>query len=284
MTDRRPDGSVPWIPRVVTAMFLLSAAAAVGVTAVYWTGGQPQAEGALLGTAFLALGAGLVLWAHHLLPRGPYSEPRPDLHASPAERAATDADFERGGVLTRRRMMLGSLGTALAAIVAAAVFPVRSLGPRPRGALEHTPWRRGRALVTDDGRPVRAADVPEDGLVTAFPDGHPGSADGQVVLVRVHPKELRSSPSAPGAATGGLLAFSKVCTHAGCPVGLYQAQSHQLLCPCHQSAFDVLDGARPVFGPAARALPQLPIEVDADGILRARSDFPEPIGPGYWSR
>jgi ubiquinol-cytochrome c reductase iron-sulfur subunit len=284
MSGSPPAGVTRWIPRIVTLAFLVTAAAAVGVTAVYWTGGDPQAEGALLGVAFLALGAGLVLWAHHLLPRGPYVEPRPDLQASSAEEEATDADFERGGVLTRRRMMVGGLGTALLAMLAAAVFPVRSLGPRPRGALEHTPWRRGRALVTDDGREVRADDVPEGGLVTVFPDGHAGSADGQVVLMRVDPARLRRSRSAAGAAAGGILAFSKVCTHAGCPVGLYQAQSHQLLCPCHQSAFDVLDGARPVFGPATRSLPQLPIDVDADGVLRARSDFSEPIGPGYWSR
>jgi ubiquinol-cytochrome c reductase iron-sulfur subunit len=268
----------------VTLLFLVTAAAALGVTAVYWTGGDPQVEGALLGVAFGALGAGLVLWAHHLLPHGPYAEPRPELHASVAQQEATDADFERGGVLTRRRMMLAGLTSALVAIGAAAVFPIRSLGPRPRGALEHTPRRRGRALVTDDGRPVHAADVPEGGLVTVFPEGHPGSADGQVVLIRIPARDLRRSPSAADAAAGGLVAFSKVCTHAGCPVGLYQAQSHQLLCPCHQSAFDVLDRARPVFGPAARPLPQLPIEVDGGGILRARSDFREPIGPGYWSR
>jgi ubiquinol-cytochrome c reductase iron-sulfur subunit len=147
-----------------------------------------------------------------------------------------------------------------------------------------TPWRRGRALVTSSGTRVHAADVPVGGLVTVFPEGHPDSADGQTVLVRVEPRLLARSPSARGGTEDGLVAFSKVCTHAGCPVGLYQAQRHQLLCPCHQSAFDVLDGARPVFGPAARALPQLPITIDEDGIVRALGDFPEPIGPGYWSR
>jgi ubiquinol-cytochrome c reductase iron-sulfur subunit len=82
----------------------------------------------------------------------------------------------------------------------------------------------------------------------------------------------------------GLIAVSKVCTHAGCPVGLYQATTHQLLCPCHQSAFDVLDGAKPVFGPAAAPLPQLPLEIDADGHVRSRGDFVAPIGPAWWSR
>jgi ubiquinol-cytochrome c reductase iron-sulfur subunit len=267
----------------ILVCFLMSAAAAVAVTAVYWTGGDPQWEGALLGVALGGLGVALVVWAHHLFPRGPYVEPRPPLSSGAAQQAATDADFERAGI-GRRRLLFAGLATALGALGAAAVFPIRSLGPRPGNALEVTPWRRGRALVTSDGKPVRADDVPVGGLVTVFPEGHPESADGQTVLVRVDPRLLARSPSAHGGTDDGLLAFSKVCTHAGCPVGLYQAQRHQLLCPCHQSAFDVLDRARPVFGPAARALPQLPITIDEDGIVRALGDFPEPIGPGYWSR
>ena len=84
--------------------------------------------------------------------------------------------------------------------------------------------------------------------------------------------------------TGLRIAYSKICTHVGCPVGLYQADTHELLCPCHQSTFDVLDGARPRFGPATRSLPQLPLAVDGDGFLTAQSDFTEPVGPGFWNR
>jgi ubiquinol-cytochrome c reductase iron-sulfur subunit len=171
-----------------------------------------------------------------------------------------------------------------AALGVAFLFPIRSLGPNPGHSLERTPWRRGRRAVTEDGSPVRAADVPRGGLVTVFPEGHPGSADGQVVLVRVDPDRIRRLPGRESWTPRGLLAYSRVCTHAGCPVGLYEAQRAQLLCPCHQSAFDVLDGARPVFGPAARALPQLPIAIDDDGFVVAQSDFHEPIGPTYWTR
>ena len=85
-------------------------------------------------------------------------------------------------------------------------------------------------------------------------------------------------------APGGNVCYSKICTHAGCPVGLFVAQTHQLQCPCHQSAFDVLDGAKVMFGPAPRALPQLELYVDGDGVLRARRDFTQPVGPGWWSR
>ena len=121
-------------------------------------------------------------------------------------------------------------------------------------------------------------------LVTAFPEGHPNSADGQIVLIRVLPGLLQPAQERSTWAPQGFIAYSKVCTHAGCPVGLYQSETHQLLCPCHQSAFDVLNEAKVVFGPAFRALPQLPLAIDAQGYLIAQSDFHEPIGPSYWNR
>jgi ubiquinol-cytochrome c reductase iron-sulfur subunit len=120
--------------------------------------------------------------------------------------------------------------------------------------------------------------------VTVVPDGAVGSADGQAVLVRVEPDLLALPAGRETWAPEGLLAYSKVCTHAGCPVGLYEAQSHELLCPCHQSSFNVLDGAHPTSGPAARAQPQLPIQIAPDGTLLALGDFSDPIGPGYWDR
>ncbi len=268
-----------WPEWVSVASFLTCAAAAVAVTYVYSTGGDPQLEGALLGIAFGGLGVGFVTWAHRLLPHGPYVEPRPELSSGTTEREATDEDFERGGMLTRRRVLLGSLLTAAGAMVAAAVFPLRSLGPRPDAPLRRTPWRKGLALVNEEGRAVHASDVPTGGLVTVFPEGHVGSADGQAVLIRI---DRFLTPK--GGDADGFIVYSKICTHAGCPVGLYQAQLQQLLCPCHQSAFDVLDNAKPTSGPAARALPRLPIEVDGHGVLRALGDFPEPVGPAWWTR
>ena len=268
--------------RRASAAFLVSAAAAVGLAVVYWRGGQPQLEGLFLGLSLLAMAFGFVTWANHLMPKGPFEGTRHEMASPAAERRAVEADFERGGTLTRRKLLLRTLGLAAGALGAAAVFPIRSLGPRPGGALLHTPWTRGRRLVTDDGRPVRAADVPAEGLVTVFPDGLPGSADGQAVLVRVANGLLHPEPGRESWTPDGLIAYSKICTHAGCPVGLYQADSHQLLCPCHQSAFDVLRGAVPVVGPAAAPLPQLPLRIDDAGYLVADGDFSDPVGPSFW--
>jgi ubiquinol-cytochrome c reductase iron-sulfur subunit len=251
---------------------------------VYARGGQPQAEGLLLGAALLGLGTGFIVWAHWFMPRGPVGERREPLMSTPEARAAFDDSFERHGVLTRRKVLLASLTASLGALGVAFLFPIRSLGPSPGRSLLRTPWRRGTRAVTDDGRAVRAVDVPLDGLVTVFPSGHPDSADGQVVLIRVNPDRLSLPPGREGWTPTGLVAYSKVCTHAGCPVGLFEARSGQLLCPCHQSAFDALTGAQPIFGPAARALPQLPLAIDDDGYVTAQSDFHEPVGPTFWNR
>jgi ubiquinol-cytochrome c reductase iron-sulfur subunit len=286
MSDRGGDttsGSTSRSPLIVVA-FATTTGAAIALTVVYALGGQPQVEGSLLAVAFGGLGAGLVLWARDLVPEGTATQSRPELASPEAELEAEEADLEAGGIVTRRRFVLGSLGAAIGALGIAAVLPIRSLGPRPGNALAVTSWRRGSRVVTIDGTPVRAAEVPENGLVTIFPAGHTGSADSQAVLIRLPPGELDLSPKAAAGAPQGFVAYSKVCTHAGCPVGLYLAREHQLLCPCHQSAFDVRTGANPVLGPAARALPQLPLTIGADGILRALGDFPEPIGPAYWNR
>lgn len=278
--DRRRERRME---RVVAGCFVLSAAAAVALAAVYWRGGQPQLEGLFLGSALMGLSVGFILWGNHLMPQGPVAGPRHD-HDDPHARRAMEADVERDDVVTRRSLILKALGLAAGALGVAAVFPVRSLGPAPGRALLETPWKRGLRLVTADGRPVRLADVPLDGLVTVFPEGHPGSPDGQAVLVRVEPRDLQVAPGREGWSPEGLLAYSKVCTHAGCPVGLYQAETHQLLCPCHQSAFDVLTGAEPVFGPAAAPLPQLPLRVDSAGYVLADGDFSDPVGPAFWRR
>jgi quinol---cytochrome c reductase iron-sulfur subunit len=272
------------VESVTFSCFVVSALCALGLAVVYALGGQPQIEGTLLGVALLGLGAGLVLWAHHFMPKGPFEEPRKPLSSPPEERAKFEEALERQGLLTRRKLLIGGVTGSVGALLVAFLFPVRSLGPSPGKTLERTPWRRGTHAISDDGRRVLAREVPIGGLVTIFPAGHPDSADGQAVLVRVHPDRLRLDPGRASWAPRGLIAYSKVCTHAGCPVGLYQASLGQLLCPCHQSAFDVLDGGKPVFGPAARALPQLPLAIDDAGFVVAQSDFHEPIGPTYWNR
>ena len=265
----------------VFVAFCITAASGIALGVVYWQGGQTQAEGTLLGVAFASLGWGLIVWANKLLHQGTFAEARHPLGASASAREEVAESFDRDDVLERRALLWRGLALAAGALGFAALFPLRSLGPRPSG-LTRTPWRDGTRAVTADGKPVHVDNVPEGSLVTVFPEGHLDSADGQAVLVRVPPGLLKVRKGRETWSPRGLIAYSKVCTHAGCPVGLYQAQIQQLLCPCHQSAFDVLDGAKPVFGPAAAPLPQLPLRVDADGTVRAAGDFPDPVGPGFW--
>jgi ubiquinol-cytochrome c reductase iron-sulfur subunit len=263
----------------------LSILAGLALAVVYVLGGQPQVEGALLGVALGGLGIGLILWGKRLLPREEVVEER-HVGPSPAgEREAAGEAIVRGEEeVGRRRFLTRLLFGALGALGLAALFPIRSLGPRPGRSLFVTAWRRGIRVVDEDGVPVTADRLGIGSVITVYPEGAVGSADSQSLLIRVDAGLLDLPPARLEWAPDGYVAYSKVCTHAGCPVGLYRAQTHRLLCPCHQSTFDVLRGADPVFGPAARPLPQLPIEIDAEGFLRALDDFPEPVGPGFWDR
>jgi len=276
------EGSERFAERTSALAFLIAAAAFVGLATVYWRGGQPQAEGALLATGFGGLAYGLVTWGNHLLPQGPFEEERHHF-GDPSQESLFGDDLRRGEALTRRKLLVRTLVLAAGGLGVAAVFPIRSLGPKPGRSLLETPWKTaGLRLVTDDGRPVRTDDVPIGGLVTVFPEGHAGSADGQAVLMRTEPGLIVPLPGRENWTPDGYVAYSKICTHAGCPVGLYQRETQQLLCPCHQSTFDVLHHAKPVFGPAAAPLPQLPLVLTGDGFLRNTGDFSEPVGPVFW--
>jgi ubiquinol-cytochrome c reductase iron-sulfur subunit len=275
---------VPGERRIATA-FIASTLGALGLAVVYVRGGQPQLEGALLAVSMGGLGVGLILWAKYLLPSEPVIGEREALGSSPEEREAFEASFERGErELGRRTLLTRALVGAVSALGLALLFPLRSLGPNPGRALETTAWRSGSRLAREDGTLVRVGDLEVGGIVTVFPEDHLDADDAQVVLVRVDPDALRPRAGRESWSPEGYVAYSKICTHVGCPVGLYRQTTHSLLCPCHQSTFDVLDGARPIFGPATRSLPQLPLMVVENGVLAAQRDFTEPVGPGYWNR
>lgn len=262
--------------------FVVSALASIGLTVVYTLGGQPQAEGALLAIALGGLAAGLFLWARRLLPHGPFVQPRA---LRPAGDGGVEDDFAEGAEpIERRNFLLRALATAAGALGVAALFPIRSLGQAPGQSLFHTSWTPGARVVTPENLPVAPDTLPVGGLLTVYPDGFTDAADSQTVLIRLAPGAYEPAPGREDWAPGDVVAFSKVCTHAGCPVGLYDPVANQLFCPCHQSVFDVTNAAEPIEGPATRPLPQLPLEVDADGFLVARSDYQEPIGPGFWNR
>jgi quinol---cytochrome c reductase iron-sulfur subunit len=271
--------------RRIAVAFVLSILGCLGLAVLYALGGQPQLEGALLLVGLGSLGYGLAVWGKELMPQGPFSQERENLVPSEEDKAAFWSAFTRGEDSIGRRSLLAKLLLgALGALAAALVFPIRSLGPNPGRSLFQTSWRKGSRLVTADGAPVSVAALNVGGVLTVFPEGFTDSADSQTLLIRVADRPITTRRGRETWSPAGYLAYSKVCTHAGCPVGLYEQARQQLLCPCHQSTFDVLDGCRPVFGPATRSLPQLPLTVDDAGFLRARSDFTEPVGPGFWNR
>ena len=268
--------------RVVALAFTVSVVASIGLLVVYVMGGGAQLEGALLGLALGGLGLGLIVWATRLLHEDEVTEERPGLASSAGsmretERVLDDEDISRRSLLVR--LMLGASGSLAAALA----IPALSLGPRPGQSLFRTRWIPGSRVVDLDGNPVKLSEVQAGAVQTVFPEGEVGAADAQTLLLKVDEARLALPDGREEWAPEGVLAYSKICTHAGCPVGLYRAESHELLCPCHQSTFNVLTGAEPTFGPADRPLPQLPLDTDEEGYLIATGDFSEPVGPGFWN-
>ncbi len=286
-TDRDLTFSQRRAERRAAIALAVAIVAGVGLFVVYFAGGQTQVEGVLFAVAFGGLGVSLGIWANHLLDAREVVEERHELSSGAAGRQALgDALTEEvGPVLGRRSLLIKLLAGAGGALGLALLLPVLSLGPAPGRSLFVTPWARGKRVVDENGQPVSVDTVPEDGFLTVFPEGSEGAADAQALLIHVRPGSLRLPPERmAGVPEGTLVAYSKICTHAGCPVGLYRAESQSLICPCHQSQFDVADGGKPFFGPAARPLPQLPLGVDGQGGLIAQGDFTEPVGPAFWNR
>ncbi|MDQ6682604.1 MAG: Rieske 2Fe-2S domain-containing protein [Chloroflexota bacterium] len=267
--------------RGVTLALVVSMLASAVLIGIYVAGGNAQLEGIGLAVALGGLGTAVVIWANGLLDNRVEVEERHSL-ASSAEQRSVAREALDPEQISRRRFLVRLLAGAGGVLTAALVLPVFSLGPQPGSDLFRTAWRRGIRVVDTNGQPVRPSALALDSVATVFPEGFVGRADSQTLLIKVQPSDLELPDGRAAWAPDGCIAYSKVCTHAGCPVGLYDAREHQLLCPCHQSTFDVLRGAQPVFGPAARPLPQLPMQLDPQGNLVALGDFPEPIGPGFW--
>jgi ubiquinol-cytochrome c reductase iron-sulfur subunit len=250
-----------------------------------------QLQGLALGGALALLAAALIVAAKRVLAQEEAIEERPRL-AHPEALAPVDRTLRGVGEGVSRRRLLGVAGAAAGTSLAAAVaVPVASLGPAVGESIVETPWRRGRRLVDEDGKVLTAADVPRGGFVTAFPEGADKRELGSpVVLVHEDPARLRLPRARAGWAPGGLLAFSKICTHAGCAIALYRSPVYEptseppgLACPCHYSVFDTRTGGRVVAGPAGRPLPQLPLQLGPGGELQAAGGFSGPIGPAWWS-
>ena len=244
----------------------------------------------------LGIGIGAVHWAKTLMPDAEVSEERHPARGTEEVRARAVeiiklADSESG--FSRRKLIRRSLYGALALFPLPAIVLFGDLGPNPGDSLRHTMWKKGTRLTTDPtGTPIKASDVTLGSVFHVIPEGlidlehHKleEKAKAAVLLVRLDPADLNESEERKTWSYDGIVAYSKICTHVGCPVALYEQQTHNLLCPCHQSTFDVTNACKVVFGPATRPLPQLPIAVDAEGYLIAQSDFTEPVGPSFWER
>jgi ubiquinol-cytochrome c reductase iron-sulfur subunit len=305
--------------RTVYTLFYLSVAGSIWAIAAYMMfpieSGQPSAIrannlfiGLGIALALLAVGIGAIHWSKAIMSDKEFIEPRHATRGRDTTRAAAVEAFalanEESG-FGRRTMIRNSLIAAVVASIAPGIALFRGLAPQdtpeqpnagnPVYLLSHTMWKEGSRLSHDpSGTPIKASDVtlgsafhviPEELAALTSTQGYlDEKAKAIVLLMRLPQEQLHPSPGKEDWAYDGIVAYSKVCTHVGCPVALYEQQTHHLLCPCHQSQFDITHEAAVIFGPAARPLPQLPITVDSQGYLVARSDFHEPVGPSFWER
>ncbi len=278
--------------RVAALSFGVAILAALGLVAVYIGGGDTQLEGLLLTVAFGGVAVGLGVWVKVIIGHELVVEPRHPLRSTPDARQAFEKEFDDAvdavGSPDRRKFLGRLLAGAGASMGLALTVPFLSLGPIfSRGAqdeLFETAWTSGKRLVTPEGQFLRPEDFTADQIATVFPEDAGTPADSQAVLINLQEGRLvATAMPEPGGVVGDLVCYSKLCTHAGCPVGLFRAREGELICPCHQSLFDVNAGAAVKSGPAGRPLPQLPIGVDAEGYLVATGDFTAPVGPSFWN-
>jgi ubiquinol-cytochrome c reductase iron-sulfur subunit len=246
----------------------------------------------------LGVGIGAVHWSKALMHGHEQVEQRHPTRGSDESRERSveifrEANAESG--FTRRTLVRNSLIGAVVATPIPAIALFRDLAPAedPVALLKHTMWDTGVRLARDpSGTPIKASEVTIGSAFHVIPEGLAEleshrleeKAKAAVLLMRLPVDELNEREDRAGWSYDGIVAYSKICTHVGCPVALYEQQTHNLLCPCHQSQFDVANHCAVIFGPAARPLPQLPITVDEEGYLVAKSDFTEPVGPSFWER
>ncbi|MFR0352099.1 cytochrome bc1 complex Rieske iron-sulfur subunit [Streptomyces sediminimaris] len=296
--------------RVVALLFTVSMLATVGFIASYVSipndktiyvfpighiNAMNFALGLTLGLALFAIGAGAVHWARTLMSDVEIADERHPIEASPEVKAKVMDDFRQGAkesALGRRKLIRNTMLGAMALFPLSGVMLLRDLGPLPHNKLRHTLWSKGKLLVNmNTNEPLRPSDVAVGSLTFVKPEGLEETdedfqtqiAKAAVMIIRLQPANIKDKRELEWSHEG-IVAYSKICTHVGCPISLYEQQTHHVLCPCHQSTFDLSDGARVIFGPAGHALPQLRIGVNDQGYLEALGDFDEPVGPAFWER
>ena len=248
-----------------------------------------------LAMALFFIGMGAVHWAKTLMPDHEVVAPRKEQRSDDDDRAALVAAAKEGAAaagLGRRPLIKRTMGLALGLVGLSPLLLLRDLGPLPENELNETNWKAGTRLVTDPGdRPIKPSDLEVGAVAQVQPEFPAGKvrhlddiAEDSVLLIRIRPEEFNLDAERLSWTYEGIIAFSKICSHMGCAVALYEQTTKHLLCPCHQSTFDVTRAAKVIFGPAARPLPQLAITVDSEGYLIAKAPFNEAVGPSFWGR
>jgi ubiquinol-cytochrome c reductase iron-sulfur subunit len=260
----------------------------VGSAIIAALAGIGFAVGLALHTSIVVYGSALAIGLLALCfgVRRYFADQYPDVEAVESRHVDQEPDDPREPIsdvqpIERRSLMRRALIGASGIFGLSLLAPVPSLGPAPGAALTRTAWRRGTRLVTTDGAPIRAESVAAGGISTVWPEGAINNEISAVIVVRLRNSMFEAPTNPEWVVNDELVAYSKVCTHAGCPVGLFRERDNALFCPCHQSTFDAVRGAMPTFGPTARALPQLPLGVDQEGFLIALGDFTQQVGPAY---
>ena len=296
--------------RQVAILFLLSAAGTILFIYSYiWISqdlfiylpvlGTTNAKQLFLGlglaTSLFFIGAGAIHWAKTLMPDEEVIAMRHEMRSDDEDRAALVKSAKEGAAaagLGRRSLIKRTMGLSLGLIGLSPLLLLRDLGPLPAKEFDTTSWAKGTRLVTDPGnRPIKPSDLEVGAVAQVLPQLRAGEertlnniGKDAVLLIRLRPEEFQLTPEKLAKTHEGIIAFSKICSHMGCAIALYEQQTKHLLCPCHQSTFDVPRGAKVIFGPAARPLPQLGISVDSEGYLVAQNPFSEPVGPSFWER
>ena len=296
--------------RQVAILFLLSALGTILLIASYIfiptdkfifipVMGNTNAHQLFLGLgmaiALFCIGAGAIHWAKNLMPDEEVIAERHEFRSPDEDREEFVKTVKAGAAkagLGRRPLIKRTLGLALGLSGLTPLLLLRDLGPLPKQELTKTSWKAGTRLVTDPGdRPIKAADLEVGAVAQTLPELAPGEertlnniGKDAVLLIRLRPEDFNLDAERLSWTHEGIIAFSKICSHMGCAVALYEQQTKHLLCPCHQSTFDVTRAAKVIFGPAARPLPQLAITVDSEGYLVAKAPFSEPVGPSFWER
>jgi ubiquinol-cytochrome c reductase iron-sulfur subunit len=296
--------------RQVAILFLLSAAGTILLIASYLfipqdvfiffpILGNTNAHQLFLGLGLAAslffIGMGAIHWAKTLMPDEEVVIQRHEFRSPDEDRAEfvkAAKDGAQAAGLGRRSLIKRTLGLSLGLVGLSPLILLGDLGPLPGDDLTKTSWKKGTRLVTDPGdRPIRPEDLEIGAVAQTLPQIAAGEhrklsdiAKDAVLLIRLRPEEFNLDAERLSWTHEGIIAFSKICSHMGCAVALYEQQTKHLLCPCHQSTFDVTRAAKVIFGPAARPLPQLAITVDSEGYLVAQNPFNEPVGPSFWGR